>query len=129
MDGNEALGSEQMVAFVPTIDLDRARDFYGSVLGLPLEQTTPYACVLRAGNAKLRVTKVEELMPQPFTVLGWEVPDVVQAVRDLVARGIAFERYDGMDQDENGMWTTPRGDKVAWFKDPDANTLSVTQHR
>ncbi len=127
MDG-KVLGSEQAVAFVPTTDLDRARTFYGAVLGLTVEQTNPYACVLRAGSTRLRVTKVAELRPQPFTVLGWEVLDIVQTMRNLVERGIVFERYDGLKVDEQGLWTTPAGDQVAWFKDPDGNTLSVTQH-
>ena len=98
-----SLGFDQVVAFVPTTDLERAREFYGSVLGLTVEQTNPYACVLRAGSTRLRE-------------------------RDLVERGISFERFDGMAQNDQGVWTTSGGDKVAWFKDPDGNTLSLTQH-
>ena len=126
MTGN-VLGSEEVIAFVPTTDLERAREFYGTVLGLTVEQTNPYACVLRAGSTTVRVTMVEELRPQPFTVLGWTVLDIAQTMRALIERGIVFERYDGMDLDDRGIWTTPGGDQVAWFKDPDGNTLSVTQ--
>src|ERR1700746_3907234 len=116
-----------LIAFVPATDLDRARTFYEGTLGLPFESANPFACVFRAGGTMLRVTKVDALTPQPFTVLGWSVADLETDVRDLTAAGVRFERFDGMGQDDLGVWTTPDGSKVAWFKDPDGNTLSLTE--
>lgn len=75
----------------------------------------------------LRVTAVSEVSRASYTVLGWRVTDIEATVQDLTAKGVAFKTYDGMDQDETGIWTTPGGDKVAWFADPDGNTLSLTQ--
>jgi catechol 2,3-dioxygenase-like lactoylglutathione lyase family enzyme len=116
-----------MIAFVPTTDLTRAIDFYSKTIGLRLESQTPQAGVFRAGNTMLRVSAVPELTPPPFSVLGWGVPDICAAVRELAERGVAFTRYAEMDQDELGIWTAPGGDRVAWFTDPDGNTLSLTQ--
>lgn len=121
------LGSAALVGFVPSTDLDRARGFYEGALGLTVEDVNPYACVLRAGGTMLRITKVDQLAPQPFTVLGWVVADIARTAAQLGARGITFERFDGLGQDEAGVWTTPSGDKIMWFKDPDGNTLSLTQ--
>jgi predicted enzyme related to lactoylglutathione lyase len=77
----------------------------------------------------LRITAVPEVSRTGYTVLGWRVPDIAAAVRGLTARGVVFLRYDGMDQDDIGVWTTPGGGKVAWFADPDGNILSLTQFR
>jgi len=117
----------ELIAFAPATDLARAVEFYGSVLGLAHEETTPFAAVFRAGPVMLRVTKVDSLLPQPFTVLGWSVPDIRATVTAFADRGVAFTRYDGMGQDSLGIWTTPDGSHVAWFRDPDGNTLSLTQ--
>jgi hypothetical protein len=75
----------------------------------------------------VRLTKVENHQPQPFTIAGWAVADIGATIDDLVGRGVRFIRYEQMDQDHRGVWTTPAGDQVAWFKDPDGNTLSLTQ--
>jgi hypothetical protein len=88
-----------------------------------------FACVLDANGTMLRVTAVPGVSPAGYTVLGWRVTDIAATVLALTARGVVFRRYDGMDQDEQGIWTTPGGDKVAWFADPDGNTLSLTQFR
>lgn len=116
-----------LIAFVPVTDLDRAVEFYGSVLGLAHEETTPFAAVFRAGSVMLRATLVDSLQPQPFTVLGWAVPDIAATVAEFSGRGVEFTRYEGMGQDAAGIWTTPGGDRVAWFRDPNGNTLSLTQ--
>jgi catechol 2,3-dioxygenase-like lactoylglutathione lyase family enzyme len=116
-----------MVGFVATVDLDAAEAFYGGVLGLELFERNSAACVFDAGGAQLRVTKVARVVVAPYTVLGWEVLDVVEIARALAAAGVPAERYDGMAQDDDGVWTSPSGDRVLWFKDPDGNGLSVTQ--
>ncbi len=123
------LESSQFVAFAAATDLHRARVFYERVLGLPVVDHNDFACVLDANGTMLRVTAVPEVCQAGYTVLGWRVTDVVAAVRGLTARGVVFLRYDGIDQDDDGIWTTPGGDKVAWFADPDGNTLSLTEFR
>jgi catechol 2,3-dioxygenase-like lactoylglutathione lyase family enzyme len=121
------LGSAQLVAFAGATDLGRARDFYEGVLGLPLESEDGFACMFRVGDTRLRVTRVDEVVPAPYTVLGWTVPDIATAIRELSSRGVEFQRYEGMGQDELGAWSAPSGARVAWFKDPDGNTLSIQQ--
>jgi catechol 2,3-dioxygenase-like lactoylglutathione lyase family enzyme len=121
------LGSSDLIAFVPTKDMSKARPFYERVLGLPLEGESPVACAFRANGVLLRVIVVEQLTPFPFTLLGWSVADIAATVAGLTARGVAFERIEGVEQDELGVWRSPGGAQVAWFKDPDGNTLSLTQ--
>jgi catechol 2,3-dioxygenase-like lactoylglutathione lyase family enzyme len=121
------LHSSDVVAFVSATDLDRGRDFYERTLGLSVLEQNPYACVLDAHGTMLRLTAVGKVAAPGYTVLGWRVADIGATVRALCARGVMFSRYDGMDQDEDGIWTTPGGDKVAWFTDPDGNVLSLTQ--
>src|SRR6266498_5887014 len=121
------LGSTELVAFVPTTDPARARAFYADTLGLQLEAESPFAIVFRVNRTMLRVTVVEQLVPQPFTVLGWDVPDIAATIRALAERGVACERFDGMEQDELGVWRAPSGARIAWFKDPGGNVLSLTQ--
>jgi catechol 2,3-dioxygenase-like lactoylglutathione lyase family enzyme len=121
------LADADLVAFVATRDLERAEGFYAGVLGLPVLERSPIAVVVAAGGIPVRVTLVEDLTAAAFTVLGWSVPDVHAAVRDLTARGVTVERFDGMGQADDGVWAAPSGDQVAWFKDPDGNTLSLTE--
>jgi catechol 2,3-dioxygenase-like lactoylglutathione lyase family enzyme len=121
------LESALPVAFVPSTDLDQARNFYGGALGLPVQDVSDFACVFRAGPITLRVTKVGELAPPPFTVFGWEVAAIHETIASLAGRGVEFVRYEGMDQDAAGVWTAPGGAQVAWFRDPDGNVLSLTQ--
>jgi len=121
------LGSASAIAFLPSVDLERSRRFFADLLGLTLVEVTPFACVLRTGPTMVRVTRVETLEPQPFTVFGWQVDDIHTTVAELAAAGIACLRYEGMGQDPTGVWTTPGGDQVAWFHDPDGSTLSLTQ--
>jgi catechol 2,3-dioxygenase-like lactoylglutathione lyase family enzyme len=121
------LGDAELVAFVPVRDAVAARAFYASTLGLRVLEDGPFALVLDAHGTTLRVTPVAELRPQPFTVVGWRVGDLDATVAHLTARGVRFHRYDGMDQDAAGIWQSPGGDRVAWFADPDGNTLSLTE--
>ncbi len=121
------LETSEAVAFLPSQDLERSERFFAGVLGLEVMSRSPFATVFRVGGATLRVTKVDELRPQPFTVFGWVVPDLRAVIRELHDRETEQLRYDGMGQDDDGIWTTPGGDLVAWFHDPDANVLSLTQ--
>jgi catechol 2,3-dioxygenase-like lactoylglutathione lyase family enzyme len=121
------LGSSSVIAFAAATDLDRARRFYEQTLGLKLVEQSEFALVFDANRTMLRVTAVERVAEPGYTVLGWQVADLHQAVELLAGKGVAFCRYDGMDQDPSAIWTTPNGDKVAWFPDPDGNTLSLTQ--
>lgn len=123
------LAGATLVAFLPTDDLDRSRTFFVEVVGLRLIHDDAYACTYDVGGTRLRVNLVQPFERPPHTVLGWDVAHLVDATAALTARGVTFERYDGMTQDASGIWTAPNGDLVAWFKDPDGNTLSLTQHR
>jgi catechol 2,3-dioxygenase-like lactoylglutathione lyase family enzyme len=120
------LADAPFIGFIPVRDLAAVRGFYVDVLGLRVAADTPFALVLDAGAAMLRVTPVGEFTAQPFTVAGWTVPDISAEVRALAGRGVRFTVYEGMDQDDLGIWTAPGGDQVAWFTDPDGNTLSLT---
>jgi|SRR5258706_14801342 catechol 2,3-dioxygenase-like lactoylglutathione lyase family enzyme len=123
------LGDKRLVALVPTRDFEKSRAFYEGVLGLRFVKADGFAVVLEADGVKVRVTKVPpDFKPQPFTILGWEVPAIDAIVKELEARGVQFERFGFFEQDPLGIWTAPSGDKVAWFKDPDGNLLSVSQH-
>jgi catechol 2,3-dioxygenase-like lactoylglutathione lyase family enzyme len=122
------LGSTRVVAFIPTRDFQRSRAFYEGALGLRVVSEDSFALVLDAKGIVIRVTKVPEFNPQQFTILGWEVPDIEKYVSGLGEKGVAFERYGFPSQDERGIWSAPGGAKVAWFKDPDGNTLSLTQY-
>ena len=120
------LTNNEVMAFVATVDAGKARAFYSDVLGLKLLEDAPYALRYSAGAITLHVQKVERFSPQPFTSLGWRVADIHSTLAALAKRGVKFERFPGMQQDDAGVWTTPGG-KVCWFKDPDGNLLSLTQ--
>jgi catechol 2,3-dioxygenase-like lactoylglutathione lyase family enzyme len=122
------LDTMKLVAFVPTTDYDKARAFYVDTLGLRFVGSDGHAMVLDAIGTHIRVTRVGEFQPFQWTVLGWQVPDIEAAVAELGQRGVRFEQYGFPGQAATGIWTAPTGDKVAWFKDPDGNTLSVAQH-
>ena len=123
------LGTSKLVAFVATKDPAKARTFYEGVLGLRLvEDEKPFALVFDANGIMLRVTTVGEHNPDPFTVLGWHVASIDNTVERLTAAGVKFQRFAGLnDGDPKGIWTAPGGARIAWFKDPDGNVLSVTQ--
>ena len=123
---------EKMVGFIPSRDLDRARSFYEGQLGLTVQGDDGFALVLQVGGRMLRIVNMArgpDFTPFPFTLLGWEVQDLQRAARELRDKGVTLERYPGLTQDELGVWTSPNGDQVAWFKDPDGNVLSVSSHR
>jgi len=121
------MGSAKIMGFVPTRDMKRAKTFYGDVLGLRCVSEDGFALTVDANGIQVRVTKVDDLRPQPFTILGWEVRDVRATVKELAAKGVSFERYGMPGQDEDGTWASPSGARIAWFKDPDGNVLSVAE--
>jgi catechol 2,3-dioxygenase-like lactoylglutathione lyase family enzyme len=121
------LHAGEVIAFAASADLRQARAFYEQVLGLRVTEQNDFACVFDASGTMLRVTAVGEVARPGYTVLGWRVADIAATVRGLTERGVVFLRYDGMGQEETGVWTTPGGDKVAWFADPDGNVLSLSQ--
>ena len=122
------LGSTNIVAFVPITDTTKARSFYEGVLGLRFVKDDGFAMVLDANGIMVRAAKMKEVKPAQFTILGWQVTDIENVVRSLEKKGVHFEIFGFFKQDELGIWTAPTGDTVAWFKDPDGNILSVSQH-
>ena len=121
------LGAASPVAFVATTDAGRAHAFYEHVLGLSFLADEEFALVFDLDGTTLRVTRVDRLDPQPFTVLGWRVDSAEDSVRGLTARGVVFERYPALEQDALGIWTAPSGARMTWFKDPDGNVLSISE--
>src|SRR5688572_7432885 len=115
------------MAFVATADAARARDFYRDVLGLRLVGDEPFALLFESGGTTLRVQKVASVTPPQYTVLGWSVSDIEETMERLRAGGVRFEAFGMPGQDTSGLWTAPDGTRVAWFKDPDGNLLSLTQ--
>jgi catechol 2,3-dioxygenase-like lactoylglutathione lyase family enzyme len=120
--------SAKIVAFVQVTDREKAKPFYVDTLGLKFISEDPFALVVDSNGTRIRIGEMPDLKPAHFTVLGWEVPDIDAAVSDLRSRGVEFQQYGFNGQDERGIWTAPGGDKVAWFKDPAGNVLSVSQH-
>jgi catechol 2,3-dioxygenase-like lactoylglutathione lyase family enzyme len=122
------LNDSKLIGFVATSDYAKARAFYEGQLGLRFVSQDQFALVLDSNGNMLRIPKAKEIKPQSFTVLGWEVTDIEEKVSQLQKKGITFEIYGLPGQDERGIWSAPGGAKVAWFKDPDGNLLSLSQH-
>jgi catechol 2,3-dioxygenase-like lactoylglutathione lyase family enzyme len=121
------LRSSALISFAATSDAARARQFYESTLGLTFVSSDQFALVFDLNGTMLRVQIVDHVNPRGYTVLGWRVANIVEEVQTLSKRGVSFARYEGMDQDENGIWTAPSKAKIAWFTDPDGNILSLTE--
>ena len=121
------LADKKLKAFIPTIMPEKAKAFYQDILGLKLLSEDKYAMEFDANGVLLRVTTVPVLKPHEFTVLGWNVPDITSLISLMNSKGIFFEKYKFLQQDDLGIWTAPGGAKVAWFKDPDGNLLSLTE--
>jgi catechol 2,3-dioxygenase-like lactoylglutathione lyase family enzyme len=121
------LHAQKLTAFIATKDAALARVFYEQTLGLRVISEDAFALVLDANGTMIRVQKLDTFQPHPFTALGWEVADIHMVAAQLGQVGVNFERYPGMDQDAQGVWCSPSGARVAWFKDPDGNVLSLTQ--
>ena len=122
------LASSKIVGFVPTKDSNKARDFYEGKLGFQFVTEDQFALVVKAGENRIRIAKGADFTPARYTVLGWEVQDIKAVVTWLNKRGVVFEKYPFVQDQDLGIWTAPGGSKVAWFKDPDGNVLSVSQH-
>ena len=118
----------KVVAFVATRNPRQAKLFYEQKLGLKFLSDDGFALVFDIGGIMLRIARVKDLMPAPYTVLGWEVNAIEESVSQLITQGVSFERFPGLPQDPLGIWNAPGGAKVAWFKDPDGNILSLSQH-
>ena len=123
------LNNSKAICFVATKNPAGARKFYEKTLGLSMISDDPFAIVFDANGTMLRVQKVEEFVPAQHTVLGWKVANIRSEIKELTSRGVRFERFEGMQQDDLGIWTSPAGGKIAWFKDVDGNTLSLTQFK
>jgi predicted enzyme related to lactoylglutathione lyase len=121
------LSDKKLKAFVPTTNPKMARAFYEGALGLTFLSEDSYALEFDANGTLLRVTIVPELTPQSFTILGWNVSDIHKVIQLLNKKGVEFNKYEFLEQDDAGVWTSPGGSKVAWFMDPDGNTLSLTE--
>jgi len=122
------LASMDMVGFLLTKDYDKARAFYEGKLGFEFVSLDQFALVMQAGKSMIRIVKVPTFTPLQSTVLGWKVGDIEAVVDWLTKRGVAFEKYPFVRDKDQGIWTAPEGSKVAWFKDPDGNVLSVSKH-
>jgi catechol 2,3-dioxygenase-like lactoylglutathione lyase family enzyme len=121
------LASAKLVAFAATTDSARSRKFYEGLLGLRFVSEDEYAVIYDIRGIELRIQKVRTFTPQAHTLLGWYVSSIDEVVTELLHRGLAFERYTSLEQDEHGVWTAPSGARIAWLKDPDGNLLSVTE--
>ena len=122
------LASSKLIGFVQTTDYEKARAFYEGKLGFEFVSLDQFALVMRAGAHMIRIVRMAKFTPAQGTILGWEVGDVPSMAAWLRDKGVAFEKYPFVEDKEHGIWTTPNGDKVAWFKDPDGNILSISQH-
>jgi catechol 2,3-dioxygenase-like lactoylglutathione lyase family enzyme len=118
------------IGFIPTKDAKAARAFYQDNLGLEFVSEDPFAVVFRIGPGRtmLRITNAPDFTPAPFTIFGWQVENIDATVAELAAKGIEFQHYDFLQQNKLGIWDAPGGTRIAWFTDPDGNTLSLSQH-
>jgi predicted enzyme related to lactoylglutathione lyase len=117
-----------LIAFIPTTDTVRARLFYEDQLGLRFISDDFFALVMDANGTMIRIVRVGPFTPAPFTILGWQVDDIHHVTARMTSKGIKFARYSFLNQSAEGIWTAPDGAQVAWFSDPDGNTLSISQH-
>jgi catechol 2,3-dioxygenase-like lactoylglutathione lyase family enzyme len=121
------LKNSALIGFVATSKPDQAKAFYRDCLGLSLLDETPFAIVFESGQTQLRIQITDKVHAPPYTSLGWEVKNLSATVSALAGNGVTFELFDGLDQDDKGVWAAPGGARVVWLKDPDGNLLSITQ--
>jgi catechol 2,3-dioxygenase-like lactoylglutathione lyase family enzyme len=122
------LSTNPLIAFIPSKDASHSRSFYEGTLGLRFVSDDSFAIVMDSNGTMVRIVRVGEFTPAPFTILGWQVDDIHAKVAELSGNGVQFNRYPYFEQSQDGVWTAPNGAKVAWFPDPDGNTLSISQH-
>lgn len=126
-----SLRTNSPIAFIPTRNAEVARDFYTNVLSLAFESDDEFALIFRVGpgtGTMLRVVRAPAYTPPPFTIFGWEVDDIHSTVAELRSKGVTFQRYGFLQQDDHDIWRAPGGSQIAWFQDPDGNTLSLSHH-
>src|ERR1700722_18633942 len=129
MENFGPLAVHPIIAFATIVDVERAKCFYRDTLGLTLiSEEPPFALVFDANGTMVRLGMAKKLPEAHGTVLGWQVAEIGAAVQELSDRGVQFERFDGLVQDDKGIWASPTGAKVAWFRDPDGNVLSISEH-
>lgn len=121
------VAASKLIAFIPTQNADSALSFYRDVLGLRFLSDDSFAIVMESNGNTVRLVRLEKFTTASYTILGWQVEDIEKTVKELTAKGLAFQRYSFLEQSEDGIWTSPSGAKVAWFQDPDGNTLSFSQ--
>ncbi len=125
------LAANNPISFIPTANAEAARSFYEQIVGLRFESDDDFALVFRVGPGKgtmLRIVRTPNFTPAPYTIFGWQVDDIHKAVTDLTSKKVEFLRFSFFKQDDLGIWRAPGRGSVAWFKDPDGNTLSLSQH-
>jgi catechol 2,3-dioxygenase-like lactoylglutathione lyase family enzyme len=122
------LSTSPLIVFIPSKDASHSRSFYEGTLGLRFISDDSFAIVMDSNGTMVRIVRVGEFTPAPFTILGWQVDDIHARVAELSGNGVQFNRYPYFEQSPDGVWTAPNGAKVAWFPDPDGNTLSISQH-
>lgn len=123
------LASKKMLGFVMTNDSARSREFYEQKLGFKFVSKDEFALVMKTDENMIRISEGKNVVPAAHTILGWQVEKIESVVSWLTQRGVTFERYGWAKQDALGVWAAPSGDQVAWFKDPDGNVLSISEHR
>ncbi len=121
------LGKSSLIAFVPTRDAARSRMFYEDTLGLRFVSDDSFAVVMDAKGTMIRIVRLGEFTPAPYTIVGWQVEDIHQTIAAMSGKDIEFKRYPYFEQSEDGVWSAPDGAQVAWFSDPDGNTLSISE--
>jgi catechol 2,3-dioxygenase-like lactoylglutathione lyase family enzyme len=121
------LRQEKLTAFLATADPGRARAFFEGVLGLTFAGENEHLVMFETDSARLNLQKTEVVKPPFGTAVGWHVKNLRESIKGLAARGVTFERYENMAQDDLAIWSPAPGAGVAWFKDPDGNLLSLSQ--
>jgi catechol 2,3-dioxygenase-like lactoylglutathione lyase family enzyme len=122
------LASSKLQTIIWTSRIEEAERFYSRILGLRFKGRSDGACVYDVGGGDLRVSPVPSTQPTTHTVMGFAVSDLSVVIGSLESRGIKFERFPGLPHNDNGVLTTPGGAKVAWFRDPDGNLLSIVEY-